>query len=274
MILAVINFTVVNICLKYLKHIPAIELVIFRAGITLFISYLLLRWQKKNPWGNNKKLLVIRGLFGTAGLTLFFYTVQQLPLATAVTLQYLSPIFTLIVSAIWLKEYPQKVQWGLFLLAFLGVIVMQNDIAVTHSLALMAGIVSSFFSGCAYTTIRKLKNSEEALVIVFYFPLVTLPLVLPFAIHYWVMPVGIDWLLVACVGLFTQIAQVYMTKAYQMAKAYEVSAAKYFGIILSAIFGYLLFSESLGRETLLGMVLIMLSVGLNAQVNRANVKKA
>ena len=94
MLISVGCFAAVNLMVKFLPHLPATELVLFRSLITFVISYLLLRRKRVNPWGNNKKWLLIRGIAGTTALTVFFYTIQKMPLSAAVTIQYLSPFFT------------------------------------------------------------------------------------------------------------------------------------------------------------------------------------
>ncbi len=268
MLLAVLNFVVVNMCLKFLSHLPAFELVLFRALLTLVITFTILKAKKINPWGNNKKLLILRGLFGSIALTLFFYTLQHLPLGTAVTLQYMSPIFTLIVARVWLKEKPQSIQWFFFSVAFIGVYFTRGFGDDVPYGVMGLGLISAFFSGCAYTVIRKLRVTDGPMVVVFYFPLVTVPLIAPMALMYWVTPQGRDWLLILCIGVFTQIAQIYLTKAFQTAQVHEVSIAQYIGVVLSLLVGFFVFSEAMGPINILGIVLIMLSVGFNAQWSR------
>ena len=92
MLLAGIFFAMMNVSVKYIPHIPAIEIIVFRSIFSLIFSYLVLKKQKVNVFGNNKKWLIIRGVVGSIGLISFFYTLQNIPLASAVTIQYLSPI--------------------------------------------------------------------------------------------------------------------------------------------------------------------------------------
>ena len=76
-------------------------------------------------------------------------------------------------------------------------------------------MLSSVFSGVAYTIVRKLNTQEHPLVIIFYFPLVTLPVVGIYSMFNWVQPEGWDWALLLLVGLLTQLGQYYMTMSYQ-----------------------------------------------------------
>ena len=101
---ASLAFSLMQLCVKYLPHLPAVELVFFRSLVSISICLVMMKKLKLNPLGNNRKILLMRGVFGTIALSMFFYTLQQIPLASAVTIQYLSPIFTALFAAIFLKE--------------------------------------------------------------------------------------------------------------------------------------------------------------------------
>ena len=125
-LLASFFFTLMNVGVKYVKNIPSNEVVFFRAFVSLVICYFMLRYKKINPWGNNKKLLLLRGITGTIALVMYFYTLQHMPLASAVTIQHLSPIFTIIIAGFMLKEYSRSVQWLFFMIAFVGVVMIKG----------------------------------------------------------------------------------------------------------------------------------------------------
>ena len=118
MLISVGCFAAVNLMVKFLPHLPATELVLFRSLITFAISYTLLKRKHISPWGVNKKWLLIRGLAGTTALTVFFYTIQKMPLSAAVTVQYLSPFFTAFIAGFLLGERTRWAQWFFFLVSF------------------------------------------------------------------------------------------------------------------------------------------------------------
>ena len=103
---------------------------------------------------------------------------------------------------------------------------------------------------------------------VFSFPLTTLPLVGPFAITHWVWPSGWDWFWVVAIGVGTQIAQVYMTKAYQAEPASRVSLINYLGLIIAIALGWFVFQESLPWLSIFGMVVILTSVFFGTRSRR------
>ncbi len=263
MLVATFFFALMNVCVKYVSHIPAVEIILFRSLISLVISLAMIKRIGISPWGNNKKLLFLRGLFGATALTMYFLTLQKLPLASATTIQYLSPIFTVIFAAIFLGEKMLKLQWLFFGMAFAGAAIIRGfDERVTTPYFLL-GLGSAIASGIAYNLVRKLKDSDHPLVVVLYFPLVATPIMAVLSYFQWIQPSGYDWLILLGVGIFTQIAQVNMTKALQSEQLNLVSSLKYLGTIYALSFGYFLFGETYDIATFLGIMLVLLGVVLN-----------
>lgn len=254
-----------NVGVKYLDHIPAYEIVFFRALVTLIVCYFLVIRARLKPWGNNKKYLILRGLAGTIALMLYFYTLQNMPLASAVTIQYVSPIFTIIVAGLMLKEPPRRVQWLFFIVSFVGVVMIKGFDPRVSVFELLVGMTSAVFSALAYNFIRKLKDFDHPLVVVFYFPLVTVPLVGTYTVFNWVTPSGRDLILLVLIGLATTVAQIFMTKGYQLEKAANISNFNYLGTIYAIIFGYFLFAETIGVFGYAGIFLILFGVIMSSR---------
>ena len=263
MLTATFLFTLMNVFVKMVPNIPAVEVIFFRSLVSLVMSIVALRQQKVNPWGNNKKVLGLRGATGAVALILYFYTLQKIPLASAVTIQYMSPIFTTILGIFIVKERVFPVQWLFFAIAFSGIIFIEGFDTRISPLLLGLGMTSALFSGLAYNWIRRLNTTEHPLVIVLYFPLVTLPIASVYCLFNWVQPQGIEWLYLIMVGVLTQFAQYFMTKSYQSDELNKVASIKYLGIFFALGFGYLVFNESYSLYVYLGMALVLLGVLLN-----------
>lgn len=256
-------FALMQICVKFLPHIPAHELILFRSVISIVLSVAMLRHLGIALLGNNKKVLLMRGVFGTTALLMFFYTLQNIPLASAVTIQYLSPIFTALFAAIFLKEKMHLKQWLFFGISFAGVAMIKGFDERISLTFMLIGICSAMFSGMAYTCIRQLKDSEHPLVVVLYFPLVAIPIMSVLSYFNWVTPQGTDWLYLLLMGLFTQVAQLLMTKGIQSGIANKMISLKYVGTIYALAIGYLVFGESYGLMSLVGIAMVIAGVVLN-----------
>ncbi|HEY1046772.1 MAG TPA: DMT family transporter [Bacteroidia bacterium] len=277
MLIASIGFALMNVSVKYIKHIPVFEVILFRAVITLIISYLTLKKRKVYVWGTHHKFLIARGIFGAVGLICYFYTLQKMHLANAIVIHYLSPIFTTLVAVMFLNESVRVIQWFAFTVTFAGVIMVKG-FANIAPMDFLIGMTGAMFSGFAYNAIKNMKGKEDADVIVFYHPLISLPIVLLYMFIFpqnIVMPKGTDWLFLIGTGIFTQIGQYFITRAYQEDTAARISGVSYIGIIWGVLFGKFLFDDTYPASVLIGMSVVILGVliNLNADFLRKSARR-
>lgn len=246
------------------------QIVFFRSVISLSICIAIIKAKGLPFFGNNKKWLLVRGVFGATALTLFFFTIKNLPLAIATTVQYLSPVFTVIFAIFLIKETVRPIQWLYFAISFAGVVVIGLAKGDVDSIPIdpfwvIMGVVSSVGSGIAYNAIMKCRTTDAPITIVMYFPLVATPVTLTISIiNGFVVPQGFEWFLILVIGIFTQIAQIYMTKALHAEKASIVTPFKYFGAIYAILIGSFVFFEDLVPILYLGILLIISGVLLNS----------
>src|SRR5688572_20453428 len=126
MFLSTLAFSFANVFVKQVSHIPAMEVVFFRTTVASVFCIIGLYHAKADWRGNNNLLLLLRGVFGTTALFLFFVTLQNIPLASAMTIQYLSPIFTTVIAIFFLGESAARLQWLFYALAFAGVLLIER----------------------------------------------------------------------------------------------------------------------------------------------------
>jgi drug/metabolite transporter (DMT)-like permease len=268
LIIATFCYALMNVSIKFVFHIPVMEIVLARCLISLMASYVHLKIIKQPVWGNNKQALVLRGIFGMVSMTAFFFTLQKIPLASAVTIQYLSPIFTIILATFIVKEKTKPIQYLFFLISFIGVMMIKGfDVRISY-LHLGAGILSAFFSGLGYNMIRKTGSTEHPMVVVFYFPLIAAPIAFIGTCFDFVMPSGTDWIFLLLTGLFTQLGQTFMTMALQQEKAGGIVNLQYIGMLFSIMFGFYIFNETYPFLSIAGMILIVGGIILNFLVSR------
>jgi drug/metabolite transporter (DMT)-like permease len=269
MLLAVVFFSGMNASVKMLGHLPAHELIFWRSVISFSISYLIIKRLRLSLPGNNTRWLLVRGIAGTVALFLFFLSLRMMPLATASTIQYLSPIFTVVFATYFNQQKVKPSQWGLFALAFLGVLCIKGfDDRITTE-ALVTGIASAAVAGLAYNAIIKCKDSDHPVVIMIYFPLMSLPVMGMACLWEFRMPVGTDWIFIGLMGLTAQVAQYCTTIALQSDSAARVAPWNYVGAVLAVINGYVFFNESIGAMAFLGMIIIVLALIWSARLRAA-----
>jgi drug/metabolite transporter (DMT)-like permease len=262
MFLASLLFAVMNIIVKYLQDIPVAQIVFMRSAVMMVMVFTLLRKKKIPALGKRRKLLVARGFFGTLGIALFFYTLHQMPLATAVVVHYLTPIFTVLIAVVLTREKVLPLQWFFFALCFTGVLVVKGFDVRVELVPLIIGVLGTLSAATAYNIISLLKQTEHHLVIMFYFPFVTLPLVTLFIwiTGDWVWTSPQNWLLLSTIGFLTYFAQYFLTRAYQTGNVSKVSVISYLGIFYALFFGYFLFEEWYTAIVILGIAMVLIGV--------------
>lgn len=277
-ILSGIAFFIVNFFVKLLgnpendiipdlQQYPAHELVFFRSLVSFLISAAIIKYRGLPLLGNNRKWLLLRGTAGMLALTIFFFTLHQLPLAIASTLQYLSPIFTVLIASQLFREKVSKMQYFSSLIAFSGVVFIGfNGLTggfsgqKTDLFWMGMGILSAVLSGVAYNAISKLKETEETINIVIYFPMLALPLTGIWCLFDFTMPLGIEWMILLTIGIFTQIAQVCMTRAFLSTDTAIVAPFQYIGAIYALLSGWFVFDEKLELASIIGVCLVIFGV--------------
>ena len=249
-------------------QLPSSMLVLARAVVTLILSLIWLRAAGLAPLGVARQLLVLRGVFGFIGLLSFFFAVTRLPLTEVTVLFYLNPVFTALLAALVLKEPITKALVAGLALSLTGVVVVTRPAFLfgdglqtgLDPLGVAAALVGAVGSAAAYVTVRKLRETDDPLVTVFYFALVAVPLSLPFALPSWVWPTGTQWLLLLGIGLFTQAAQVCLTRGITLVPAGRATSVGYVQVVFATLWGLLLFGEVPTTATWVGALLVVLGV--------------
>jgi len=263
MLLSAVCFTVMNLFIKYLSHFGGGQLVLFRAFGSLFFTMSYLLWHKIPILGNQKKLLVLRGLVGVTSMGLFFMSVQYLPIGSAVSLRYLSPIFATILAVFFLKERVKPMQWLFFLMAFCGVLMIKGFDPNIDSFGFLLILFSALFSGVVYVVINRIGQGDHPVVIVNYFMWISLLVGGVLSLFNWTTPKGIEWLLLLSLGVFGYFGQLFMTKAFQSQATNKIVSLKYVEVIFTMIAGVFWFSDAYPFLSLVGTLLVITGLILN-----------
>lgn len=271
MFLSTFAFFLANVCVKQVSHLPAMEIVFFRCLTGVAFCYWGLRRAEASVVGSNHKILALRGIFGTIALYFFFVTVQNIPLASAMTIQYLSPIFTAIIAIFLLKEKVSLPQWAFYAIAFTGVLFIEQFDARVSPFYLALGVISAFGSGMAYNLVRSLKEREHPLTVVFHFQLIGMIAGAAFTVFNWKTPTGWDWFYLLLIGIFSQLGQIFLTDALQKERAASVAIIVYTGLIYGLSVGWIFFGEAQGFGSLIGMCLVVVGVVLSIIYSRRRI---
>ena len=269
-------FSVMSLMVKAAgRSLPSQEIVLARGVVTLVLSWWMVRAAGVYLWGERRWILLLRGALGFGALSCFYFALTRLPIAEATVLHYTNPLWTALLAAVLLRESLSAWVLGPILVSFAGVVLVARPeflfggaAAQIDPLGVVVVLIGAILSAGAYVAVREASKTEHHLVIVFYFPLVTVPATLPFAGGFrW--PSGWEWALLLGVGVSTQIAQIFLTRGLTLEPAGRAMAVGYSQIVFVTLWGMLFFDEFLGPWGLVGSFLVIagtLAVGLRRPV--------
>ncbi|MEY4732227.1 MAG: hypothetical protein RLZZ464_293 [Pseudomonadota bacterium] len=270
MILASLFFATMSVCIKFASsHFHTFELVFYRGLIGMVIMASLCRAQGVSIRTPVPLMHVWRSAIGVVSLSAWFYAIAHLPLATAMTLNYMSGVWVaafLVGGTLVMGRLQDASRQGPVVLTvltgFAGVImILRPTIEQNQLFAGVIGLLSGLGAAMAYMQVAALgRMGEPESRTVFYFSIGT-TLVGGMAMLFtgasdWVWP-QVLWLLP--IGLLAALGQLCMTKAYTRGATMLVANLQYSGIVFAALYGLFLFGDVIPLIGWAGMVLIIAS---------------
>ena len=257
MLFASFVFAIMGVCVKLASATSSTsEIVMCRGLVGMLLIAGFARMQRVSlrttlPWHH-----AWRGLVGVTALWLWFFAIGQLPLATAMTLNYMAPIW---IAAIvftlgwWHKQ--RRFEWGLaaaIITSFAGVaLLLKPTIHAEQWLGGLLALISGFLSALAYIQVKKLGQLGEPEYRVVYLR--------TGEFHILHTLTATDFLLLGSIGLTATIAQIAMTRAYRLGAMLVTANLQYTGIVFSSIWGILIWGDHLELSGWLGIVIILVS---------------
>jgi S-adenosylmethionine uptake transporter len=289
MLFASFVFAIMGVCVKLASDLYSTsEIVMYRGIIGATLLFALIKFQGGSfktayPWHH-----LWRGTIGVIALGLWFYSIARLPLATAMTLNYMSPIWIaviLFVSGWW--QGKNNLEWsfvGAIGMSFIGVtLLLQPSIHADQWFSGLVALLSGMLSALAYLQVRHLGQlGEPEYRVVFYFSItgsvagllgsILGPSIAGTAAPVWHAhtPQGIALLL--GLGICATAAQIAMTRAYRLGKTLVTANLQYTGIVFSSFWGILLWDEVLNWFGWSGIAIILASGIAATFYNTRNVK--
>jgi drug/metabolite transporter (DMT)-like permease len=259
-------------CVKFASmDYSTAEIVFYRGVIGTAAMILLTRTHGQTLRTRLAAMHFRRSLTGVCALGLWFYAISALPLSTAVTLNYMSPIWMtllLLGAAVFGGGGKVDIRLGFTVLAgFAGVIcILQPAMEEDQLSGALTGLLSGLLTALAYRQVVALgRAGEPEARIVFYFSLCSI------CAGAAVVPLGGGWHahtleglgMLLAVGLLATLAQLLMTRAYATGRILVNASLQYLSIAWSYVYGVLLFSDPVTGMALLGIGLIV-AAGITA----------
>jgi len=272
MLVAALGFAIMGALVKVgAQKFSSSELVFYRSIFGLIVIWLYI-FTNKLPLATPVMFKQMsRALVGFASLVLFFYAIAHLPLATAITLNYTSPLFLAVFTPLFLQEKSEKTLFIGLIIGFIGVsLLLKPSFGHQDLLAGSLGLLSGIGAALAYVHVKQLgKVHEPDWRTVFYFTLVSTvgAGLWMFFDHFH----PIDWQdlpVLLGLGLSATIAQLAMTRAYRTGDTLVVASLAYVTVVLASLFGVMWWNEHLSFDACVAIGLIILSGLINVRTTQ------
>lgn len=265
-LLSAVLLSTMNLFVKMLgSSIPSGEIAFFR-GLFGTVAVLVVMYMKGIRFSTEDRgLLIMRGLYGGFGMVCNFIALVHMKMSDATILFQTSGIFVFIFSALFLKEAVPKGAGKWLILIFLVVMVMVNPFSYeSFTWYAVIALLGAALSAAAYTTIRSIsKHGQHSNFEIMAYFLVTGMIAGLVTTDGFVLPQGVEWLIILAIGSITVVAQFFLTGAFIATNAVVAQFLQYIGVFISAFYGFLFFGESLAIETVLaGIAMFIASVML------------
>lgn len=272
MLVAAVGFAIMGALVKLgAQKFSSSELVFYRSLFGLVTIWLYIA-SGKHPLATPVMFKQMsRALVGFASLVLFFYAIAHLPLATAITLNYTSPLFLAVLMPFLLHEKPKKTLFLALITGFIGItLLLQPSFNREDWLAGSLGLLSGIGAAIAYVHVKQLgKAREPDWRTVFYFTLVS-----TIGAGLWMLVDNfhhLDWQdlpVLLGLGFSATIAQLAMTRAYRTGDTLVVASLAYVTVVLASLIGLIWWREHLSLDAWIAIALIILSGVISVRTTR------
>lgn len=261
--LSVLFFVLMSVCIKATgDHIPLFQVVFFRNFFALLPLFLVIYFYKLEIKSiNNMKMHIARAILGISAMSLFFISLRYVHLVEMQTISFSSVFFISILSVIFLGEKIGYRRIIAIIFGFIGVVIILEPNQNVFSNYSFLPLIASLFLSFAVIALKKLLKTNNNILSVWVFTMMCTLISLCFYNESWIWPNNLDLLLMISSGVLGFIAQICLTKSFQLADASLLAPLDFSSVIWSFFLGYLFFNEILTSNILIGGTIVLLSVG-------------
>ncbi len=264
-VLSVCVFVAMSSIIKGSQGIPIGQLIFFRAFFAFIpvLAFLAFRGELIDGFKTQRPIAhFARGLMGITGMLLIFYGITHLPLPEATTINYATPLFVVIFSAVFLREKVRMFRFTAVVIGLVGVIIIMwprltflgsgGGMPNSEALGALAAFSACLVSASAMLMVRNLVKTESSATIVIYFSISGSVLALATIPFGWA-PLSIEQVaILACAGIAGGVGQILLTESYRYADLTTVAPFEYSSMILAIVIGLVVFNEVPTPEMLTG----------------------
>jgi drug/metabolite transporter (DMT)-like permease len=267
--MAAIFTAVVSIFVKGLSaEVPAPYITFARFFVGFLYVFIGQKLGKIEKTVNNRKNLLIFGVFGASAATFFFLAISADMVGRATLLNSLQPVFSAIFAMLLFKEKTPKLVWVFAILSFFGVYLVTSPSLSNINIGIIYGLITGVMAGLAVMYMNIARRTETTSITFFYFCKAGMVFSLIMCLKTTTLPPASTLLYLLIMGIFSTIAQLLATYAYKYTSATEGGIVFMSQIFFAMLLGYVVFGEMLSSKGIVGAILILVSGGLVTWLRR------
>ena len=240
---------------------PVFQIVFLRSisSATVLLPLVFITGNQKNIF-NQLKINISRVVLSFLAISIQFFTISNIQLAQVSTIGYLRPSIMSIFAYFILSEKQSKGRWLVLVIGFLSILLVFSPESKSIQVVALVALLGSC-CGSLSTIFQKLlsKRSSEIQLMIWYSLGISV-LSLPFCVYSWQEASFKELMFMITTGLLATSAQYFYIKAYRLSQASFLAPIQYFHIIPILLIGYLIFGEIPSFQTLIGALIIILSL--------------
>ncbi|MDP6785745.1 MAG: DMT family transporter [Rhodospirillales bacterium] len=260
MLASVAAFTVMGLIIKDVtSQVSLAVVVLFRQWVVLLILVpWLVRAEAREIRTRRLGTHAFRALMALSSFACLAYAVSRLTLADAIALAYTNPLWSILVSVIFLGEAVRIRRWTATVVGFVGVLCIVRPAGQIDS-AMLVALASAVCASLSMMMVKKLTSTESPHQILFYFTLVGSLVSLGPGLYYWQTPSLGQGIWLVIIGVMAFLGQICLARAIALADVTLVAPVDFLRLPLAAVFGLVLFAEIPDAWTLAGGAIIALA---------------
>ena len=275
-------FSIQDVIIKHFSgHYSVLQIVFVRGLIAIGLLLMFIRVTRETvPLVSRRPgMMIARGLLGFCSYTTFYMAVAAMPLAEVVSITFTMPLIVTAMSALLLGEKVGMRRWSAVLAGFIGVLIILSPSGEFNALAVVFAFLAALTYASQTILTRLLGAHDHPMTIAFNAiliftvasGLISLALTgglvtvdsthpsLAFFGRAWLMPSGVDTVLMIAIGFIAAIGFYCLSRAYCSSEASAIAPFEFTYILWAVAFGYLFWQEVPGPTTIVGVAILVSS---------------
>ncbi|MSO13306.1 DMT family transporter [Rickettsiales endosymbiont of Trichoplax sp. H2] len=258
-ILSLLLDNINDVIMKYVgNNISSYEIIFFRYlfSVIVLLPFIL---RKKYSSSTIMRIHFIRGFLLFVGIILWCVGLKVVKLTVATSINFIMPIFILILARIFLKESFNRIKLIATMLGFIGTIIVINPNSTDFNLTSLVFLISAILFALLDIINKRFAVQESMISMLFYSSLFVLILSIIHVFYNWITPTFNDLFYLFLLGITSNLILYCLLKSFKLIEVSSVAPYRYIELIFSAVLGYIIFDEIPDLTTIIGSAIIIMA---------------